>query len=323
MSTRRQLLAASTASFLALPAIARAAEYPDRPITLVIGYAPGALTDTMVRLVAEKMAQELGQPVVVENRTGAATAIASTAVANARPAGHTLLIGTNSLAINPALMPGATPKDPLKELEPIGEVYYSPFVLLARKGLPARTLPELIELAKRKPGELNYGSSGSGSVNHLLTELLLQRAGIEITHIPYRGGGPALVELRSGRIDLFYATPLDSQPLLGDGAAQPIVISSPQRIPMMPDLPSVSESFQGCDGVLWQGLFCPPGTPEPIRRKLFTVLRKVLEAPALRQNVEARGVVLMDGDAAALRQRLAAELRVWPEVIRQGGIQPG
>ncbi|WP_149541246.1 Bug family tripartite tricarboxylate transporter substrate binding protein [Siccirubricoccus phaeus] len=323
MFTRRLLLAASTASLLTRPAILRAAEYPDRPITLVIGYAPGALTDVMVRLVAEKMAQELGQPVVVENRTGAATAIASTAVANARPDGYTLLIGTNSLAINPALLPGATPKDPLTELEPIGEVYYSPFALLARRGLPANNLAELIALARQKPGELNYGSSGSGSVNHLLTELLLQRSGMEIVHIPYRGGAPALVELRSGRIDLFYATPLDSQPLLRDGVAHPILMSSPQRIPMMPDVPSVAESFEGCTGVLWQGLFSPPGTPAPIRERLFTVLRKVIEAPELRQNVASRGVVLMDGDAAALRRRLAEEMRIWPEVIRQGGITPG
>lgn len=318
MLNRRLVLGA----MLAAPGIARAA-YPDRPVSLVIGYAPGGLTDVMVRLVAERLAQELGQPVVVENRTGAATAIAATAVAQARPDGQTLLIGTNSLAINPALTPGATPQDPMAAFAPIGEVYYSPFALLVRDGIPARDLPALVALAKAQPGRLNYGSSGSGSVNHLLTELLLQRAGVRMEHIPFRGAGPALLELQAGRIDVFYATPLDARPLVQEGKAHMVAISSPERIASLPALPSVAESFAGCAGVLWQGLFAPAGTPAPVLARLHTALRAALADPALHARVESQGVVLMPGDAAALRQRLAAELQIWPQVIREAGITPG
>lgn len=323
MPTRRQALAGAAALALARPAPLRAAGYPDRPVSLIIGYAPGGLTDVMVRLVAGRLQQELGQPVVVENRTGAATAIAANAVAQARPDGHTLLIGTNSLAINPALTPGAMPADPVAAFDPIGEVYYSPFALAVRTGVEARDLAGLMALAREKPGHLNYGSSGSGSVNHLLTELLLQRAGAQMTHIPFRGAGPALLELQAGRIDLFYATPLDVRPLVQEGKARLLAISSPERIPALPELPSVAESFEGCAGVLWQGLFAPAGTPEPIRARLHAALRSALADPALRERVTSQGVVLMEGDAAALRQRLEAEMRLWPQIIRDAGITPG
>ncbi|PWC30376.1 Bug family tripartite tricarboxylate transporter substrate binding protein [Teichococcus aestuarii] len=323
MPNRRHVLAGAAALALARPALPRAETYPSRPVSLLIGYAPGGLTDVMVRLVAERLQQELGQPVVVENRTGAATAIAATAVAQARPDGHTLLVGTNSLAINPALTPGATPADPLAAFAPIGEVYYSPFALAVRPEVPARDLAGLMALAREKPGHLNYGSSGSGSVNHLLTELLLQRAGAQMTHIPFRGAGPALLELRTGRIDLFYATPLDVRPLVQEGKARLLAISSPGRIPSLPELPSVAESFEGCAGVLWQGLFAPAGTPPPVLERLHGALRAALADPALRARVENQGVVLMDGDAAALRQRLAAEMALWPPVIREAGITPG
>lgn len=318
---RRQLLPAA-AGLLALPGIARA-QYPDRAINILIGYAPGGLTDVMVRLVAQNLARELGQPVVVENRSGAATAIANTAVAQARPDGHTLLVGTNSLAINVALTPGATPADPLRALEPVGEIYYSPFAMAVRPMPGVNTLRDLIDQAKRAPDTINYGSSGSGSVNHLLTELLLQKSGAKMTHIPFRGAGPALLELQAGRIDAFYATPLDIRNLVAEGKAKLLAISSPVRIPSLPDLPSVAEFYPGCAGVLWQGLFTPPGTPQPIKDRLFGALRKVLADAELRQRVESQGVVLMDGDAAALRQRLADEMQIWPQVIREAGITPG
>ena len=298
-------------------------DYPSRPVSIAIGYAAGGLTDTMTRLIAERLGRELGQAVVVENRTGAATALASTAVANARPDGYALLIGTNSLAINLALTPGATPRDPLRELVPIAEVYHTPFLLLVHRDVSAADLPALLALAKREPGRLNYGSSGSGSVNHLLTELLLQRADVRMTHIPYRGGAPALLDLRAGRIQVFYATPLDAQPLLAEGLARAVAISSAERLPAMPAVPSVAETHPGCDGVLWQGLFAPAGTPEPVVARLHAALRRVLDDPSLAARVADQGVVLLPGDGAALRARLAADIPGGERVVREGGIEPG
>ncbi len=318
---RRHLLPAA-AGVLALPCLARAA-YPEKSITLLVGYAPGGLTDVVMRLIAPHLSRELGQPVVVENRSGAATAIANTAVAQARPDGYTLLVGTNSLAINIALTPGATPADPLTQLEPVGEIYYSPFAMAVRPTLGVNTLPELIAKAKQQPDALNYGSSGSGSVNHLLTELLLQRSGAKMTHIPLRGGGPALLELRAERIDGFYATPLDIRGLVAEGKAKLLAISSPTRIPSLPDLPSVSEFYQGCTGVLWQGLFTPPGTDQAIKTRLHNALRKALSNEELLARFVSQGVVVMDGDAAALHQRLKDEIALWPSIIRDAGITPG
>ncbi|MCK8783994.1 tripartite tricarboxylate transporter substrate binding protein [Roseomonas sp. NAR14] len=297
--------------------------WPTRPVTLTIGYAPGGLTDVMVRLIAERLSRELGQPVVVENRTGAATALANTAVANARPDGQTLLIGTNSLAINLALTPGATPRDPLRELVPVREVYHTPFLLLVHRDIPARTLPGLIEAARRAPDAIDYGSSGSGSVNHLLTALLLQRAGARMNHVPYRGAAPALLDLRAGRIGVFYATPLDARPLLAEGSARAVAISSPERLDSLPDVPSVAETHPGCEGVLWQGLFAPPGTPAPVLARLDEAVRLVLAQPDLAARVASEGVVLMRGDADALRERLRGDIALWARVVRDAGIQPG
>ncbi|RVT95683.1 tripartite tricarboxylate transporter substrate binding protein [Rhodovarius crocodyli] len=318
---RRHLLPAA-AGVLALPGIARAA-YPEKSITLMVGYAPGGATDVVMRLIAPHLSRELGQPVVVENRSGAATAIANTAVAQARPDGYTLLVGTNSLAINVALTPGATPADPLTALEPVGEIYYIPFAMAVRPTLGVNTLAELINKAKQQPDVLNYGSSGSGSVNHLLTELLLQRSGAKMTHIPLRGGGPSLIELRAERIDCFYATPLDIAGLVAERKAKLLAISAPARIPSLPDLPSVSEFYQGCAGALWQGLFTPPGTDQAIKTRLHNALRKALTNEELLARFVTQGVVVMDGDAAALHQRLKDEIALWPGIIRDAGITPG
>ncbi|MDB5372013.1 MAG: Tripartite-type tricarboxylate transporter, receptor component TctC [Belnapia sp.] len=318
--TRRRLVQAGL-TLAAAPAMAQP-NWPNRPISLIIGYAPGGLTDVMVRMVAERLGRELGQTVVVENRSGGGTSIASTYVAQARPDGYTLLIGTNSLAINPALQPGSTPRDPLKELQPIGLVYYSPFAMAVQRSVPVQDLAGLVAYAKANPGKLNYGSSGNGSVNHLLTELLLQKAGMRIEHVPYRGAGPALLDLRADRIQLFYASPHDIAPLLSDGTARLVAISAPERLPTLPDLPSVAETFPGCAGVLWQGLFAPPGTPEPVQQRLYAALRATLEDPTLGERVTQQGVVLMQGDGAALHKLLASEIEVWGQVVRASGIKP-
>ncbi|SDC15954.1 Bug family tripartite tricarboxylate transporter substrate binding protein [Belnapia rosea] len=319
-TTRRRLLQAGSLLAMPAPALAQPA-YPNRPLSLLIGYAPGGLTDVMVRMIAERLGRELGQTVVVENRSGGATSIASTAVAQARPDGYTLLIGTNSLAINLALQPGLTPRDPMRELQPVGEVYYTPFALAVHSSVPVQDFKGLIDYARANPGKLNYGSSGSGSVNHLLTELLMLKSGARFEHVPYRGAGPALIDLRANRIQVFYASPLDAEPLVKEGIIRLVAISSEERLASLPDLPSVAESFPGCAGVLWQGLFVPPGTPPEVQARLHAALRASLADPALASRVVPQGVVIMPGDAAALRDRLAREIKLWAEVIPATGIK--
>ena len=319
MITRRAALALP----LLAPTLASAQEaYPNRAISVVSGYAPGGLTDVTSRAVAERMGRELAVPMVVENRVGAATAIANTAVAQARPDGYTVLMGTSTLAINPGLQPSLTPKEPLRDLAPIGMVFRTTFVLHVHPALPARTTAELIAWCKANPGKLNFGSSGTGAVNHLALALFAQAAGIEVTHIPYRGGAPALLDLRAGRIQAMFQAVLEALPTLADNATRGLAISSAERSTLLPDIPPVAEALPGFDVVFWQGLFAPAGTPAPILAKLGAALHTATEDATLRARMAEQGVDITTGDAAMLHRTLAEETAKWGKLIREAGIRP-
>jgi tripartite-type tricarboxylate transporter receptor subunit TctC len=317
---RRALLAVPLLS----PALrARAAEaFPERAISVVSGYAPGGVTDITSRAVAERMGQELGVPMVVENRAGAATAVANTAVAQARPDGYTLLMGTSTLAINPGLQPSLTPKEPMRELAPIGMVFRTAFVLHVHPSVPATSTAELIAWCKSNPGKLNFGSSGTGAVNHLALALFAQRAGIEVTHIPYKGGAPALLDLRAGRIGAMFQAVLEALPSLREGGTRGLAISSAGRSALLPELPPVAEAVPGFDVVFWQGLFAPAGTPEAVLARLGRALTAATEDAALRARMAEHGVDITTGDAGVLRRTLAAETTLWGDLIRTAGIRP-
>ncbi|WP_426955360.1 Bug family tripartite tricarboxylate transporter substrate binding protein [Muricoccus radiodurans] len=305
-----------------LPRAARAQDaYPSRPVTLVTGYAPGGLTDLTTRAIAERMQRELGQPVVVDNRVGAATAIAATAVAGARPDGYLLLMGASSLAINPALQPNLTPRDPRTELVPVGFAYRSAFVLHVHPSLPVRTVAELVTWAKANPGRLNFGSSGTGAVNHLALELLRTRAGIDVTHVPYRGGVPALIDLRQNRIQAMFQAALEAIPAIREGATRAIAVSGTDRLALLPEVPPVAETLPGFDAVFWQGLFAPVGTPAPVIARLSAALRAATDDPALRARMAEQGVAIETGDAEYLRRVLAEETEMWGRLIREAGIR--
>ncbi|MFN3448183.1 MAG: Bug family tripartite tricarboxylate transporter substrate binding protein [Roseococcus sp.] len=316
---RRPLLAAP----LLLDGLpARAQDFPSRAVSVVSGYAPGGVTDITSRAVAERMARELGQPVVVENRVGAATAVANTHVAQARPDGHTLLMGTSTLAINPALQPGLTPREPMRELAPIGMVFRTAFVLHVHPAVPARSTAEFIAYCRENPGRVNFGSSGAGAVNHLAQALLVARTGIEVVHVPFRGGAPALIELRAGRIQAMFSAVLEALPAVREGATRGLAISGPGRSPLLPDLPPVAETVPGFAAVFWQGLFAPAGTPSPILARLGAALRAATEDAALRARMAEQGVDIVTGDADMLRELLARETAQWGELIRAANIRP-
>ncbi|WP_456307386.1 Bug family tripartite tricarboxylate transporter substrate binding protein [Paeniroseomonas aquatica] len=270
MPTRRAALTLPWALPLLAPTLAGAQEaYPSRAISVVSGYAPGGVTDVTSRAVAERMGRELAVPMVVENRVGAATAVANTAVAQARPDGYTLLMGTSTLAINPGLQPSLTPKEPLRDLAPIGMVFRTAFVLHVHPDVPARSTAELIAWCKANPGKLNFGSSGTGAVNHLALALFAQAAGIEVTHIPYRGGAPALLDLRAGRIQAMFQAVLEALPTLADNATRGLAISSAERSALLPDIPRWPRP---CPASTWSSGrgFCPGrharARPRPGRR---------------------------------------------------------
>ncbi|MBV7484567.1 tripartite tricarboxylate transporter substrate binding protein [Bordetella sp. BOR01] len=318
---RRTFLANGLALALAgHGAAARAAGYPARPIALVIGYTAGGLTDVMSRAIAERMAAGLRQSVIVENRPGAAASIAAAKVMEAPPDGYTLLLGTASLAINPSLQPDLAPRDPGKDLLPVGTAYFSPFVLLVRDDLPAANLQEFITYAKSNPGKINVASSGNGSVNHLLLEMFNRRANVDLAHIPYKGASQALVDLRGGRISATFATPTDALPVMRAGAGRILAVTSAERIALLPDVPAVAETLPGFHGVFWQALFAPVGTPQAVVDKLAAALRATTEDTALRARVQEQGITLQPGGPDQLRKQLAEETAMWRQLITDAHI---
>lgn len=322
--SRRAVLAAPALLAPALPVGPAGAQdgFPSRAISVVSGYAPGGVTDVTSRAVSQRMERELGQPLVVENRVGAATAVANTHVAQARPDGYTLLMGTSTLAINPGLQPNLTPREPMRELAPIGMVFRTAFALHVHPSVPARTTEEFIAYCRANPGRVNFGSSGTGAVNHLAQALFAARTGIDVVHVPFRGGAPALLELRAGRIHAMFQALLEALPTVRDGATRALGISSLTRSPLMPEVPPVADAVPGFEAVFWQGLFAPAGTPEPIQRRLGTALRAATDDPALRARMAEQGVDVVTGDAAALRDLLARETTMWGDLIRSSNIRP-
>jgi tripartite-type tricarboxylate transporter receptor subunit TctC len=313
---RRALL--GTLPIVALPARAQDA-YPSRPISIVNAYAAGGQTDIAVRLTADRLSAAIGQRVVVETRVGGATSIASTAVAQARPDGYTLLAGTSSLAINPTLQPRLTPRDPQTELAPVGMVYRGAFVFHVWPGLPVRTLPEFIAYAKANPGQLNYGGV-VGTVVHLATEMLCQRAGIEMTAVPNRGGVEGLLDLQAGRIHCNFQSPVEALPSLQEGKTRALAISSRQRLANLPNVPTVAETLPGFEAVLWLALFAPPSTPAPVIERIAVALGDVTSDRDYHARMAQMGLAVETGGPGEVRRLLAEDTVSWRKVITDAGV---
>jgi tripartite-type tricarboxylate transporter receptor subunit TctC len=320
-SRRRPLLGLSFGLLASAPAADAQQGWPARAVTLIVPYAPGGGADVITRAVAPFMERALGQPVVVENRAGGATSVASTHVAQARPDGYTLLMGATPLAINPALQPTLTPRDPVRELQPVGPVYRNPFVLHVHASLPVRTLEEFVAYAKANPGRINYGSAGIGTVNHLAFELFARDAGIAVEHVPYRGGAPALLDLRANRVQAVFSSALEAMPLLREGATRALGVSSTTRLALLPEVPPIAERVPGFDVAFWQGLFAPVGTPEPVVARLAEALRAGTDDPELRRRMGEQGVELLAGGPEDLARMLAEETRTWGRVVREANIR--
>lgn len=295
--------------------------YPNRPVRLIVGYAPGGINDQMARTIGERMSKELGQQIVIENKPGAGTAVASTFVSQSDPDGYTVLLGTVSLAINPALQPKLTPKNPLVELMPVGPALESPFYLMIAKSVPVNTVEELIAYAKANPGKLNIGSAGNGSSSHLVLELFNNRAGTQLTHVPYRGAAPMMLDILAGRLDGAFATPVDATPALANGEGKPIAVSSAGPMKQRPDLPPISKTLPGFRGVFWAGLFVAPNTPAPIVATLSKALATATADPDITAKASERGVTMLTGGPEVLRDLLASETETWGKLIRDANIR--
>jgi len=301
------------------PYAAAAQSYPQRPITLVVPYPAGGGNDVLARLVADKMSHALGQQIVVENRGGAGGTIATRQVAKSAPDGYTLLIATSSLAINPSLYPNVG-YDPRKDFAPIGLLASSSNVVLVHPSVPASSVTELIALAKQNPGKLNFASTGSGSSVHLAAELFAIMAGIKLTHVPYRGSGPALNDLVGGHVTMMFATMPPAIGLARDGKVRALAVTGAKRSSVLPDVPTVAEAgLPGYEAVLHYGLVAPAGTPRPIIDKLNGALRAALGDEGLRQRLATEGAEPLPSTPEDYAADIDHEEIKWSKIVQLSG----
>ena len=302
----------------AAPALAQ--DYPTRPITLIVPYAAGGGNDVMARIVADKMGAALGQPIVVENRGGAGGSIATRAVAHAPADGYTLgLGGTGTLAIDPTLYPNVG-YDPRKDFAPIGLIATSALVVLVHPSVPAKTIPELIALAKQEPGKLAYASAGVGSGIHLGAELFAYMAGIKLTHVPYKGSAPALTDLLGGHVQIYFSSLPPAIGLVQDGKVRALAVTGPERSKIFPDLPTVAEAaLPGYAAVLHYGIVAPARTPKPVVDKLAAALSTAIASPDVARKIATDGAEIMGMTPAEYAADIDREEAKWSEVVRRSG----
>jgi tripartite-type tricarboxylate transporter receptor subunit TctC len=314
------VLAALTAFACSGATHAQEPAYPVKPIRFLVGQAPGGATDIVGRLVATKMTEALGQNIVLENRTGAAGSIAAAAVARTPPDGYTVLVVSSSYAINPSLY-ASLPFDPQKDLAPISLLAEAPFLLVVHPSVPARSVKELLAMARAAPGTLTYGSGGNGSSGHLAGALLESLGKVKLSHIPYKGAGQALVDVVSGQISFMFASVLSSSPHVKQQRLRALAVTGARRSAALPQLATVAEAgVSGYATNTWYGLLAPAGTRPAVIERLSSAANKAVTAPDLRDRLLADGAEPAGSTPVAFQKHLAAEIVKWRTVVKSAGV---
>lgn len=313
-------IAAALAALSCIPPAAQAQDYPNKPITLIIGFAPGGPSDVMARILTKKMEEILKQPLIIENRPGAGGSVAGTTVARAAPDGYTLLLATGSLlAINVSLYKSLG-YDPVKDFEPISMLGTQTNVLYTHPSVKAKTLAELVSAIKTDPGKYNFGSGGVGTPAHLAGELLKIEAKLDMQHVPFRGTGPALQAVIAGHIQMAFNPP---PPLLGHikaGSIVPIAVTTLKRTSALPDVPTVDESgYKGFEATTWHGLVAPAKTPKPVIDKLHAAFKATLEDAQVNKQLTDLGVDVGATTPEAFRDYIASEIPKWAKIVQASG----
>ncbi len=307
----------STSRFIAS---AVAADYPTKPIRIIVGFAPGGSVDSPARLIASKLTNILGQAVIVDNRTGAGSTLAAGIVANEKPDGYTLLMGSAALGPAPSLY--KLPFDMIRDFAPISQVADATNVLVAHPSVQANSVKELIALAKANPGKLAYGSSGIGSTPHLGGELFCSLAGVKMLHVAYRGGSQSIIDLLTGQIQLIFATATAAFPYIDSGKVKGIAIMGKKRTPVKPDMPTIAESgLPDYDCPNWNGLLAPAKTPRPIINRLNAEVTKVLAMPDIKDALRKLGQTPEPGTPEEFGAYIEAQTSMWAKVIKDAGIK--
>jgi tripartite-type tricarboxylate transporter receptor subunit TctC len=321
-TTRRSfMLGAPAVPFLRLPALAQSG-FPSRPIRIVIGFPPGGGIDILARLMAPKMSERLGQPVVVENRPGANGLIATQGVLQAEPDGHTILFGTTgNLAVNPVLSAGKPGMDMEREFAPLSHVASLGFVLVVNPSIQANSLKELIDLAKTKPGDLLFGSSGNGGLPHLSGELLNLQAGVTARHVPYRGSAPAFTDLLSGQVSFVFDALAIAQPHIESGKLKAIATTGPKRMTALPNVPAANETLPKFEVVNWYGMVVRAGTPSSIISRLQQEVANALQQSDVADRAKTLGLDLVGSTPEQFAKFQREEIAKWRDVIRTANIK--
>jgi tripartite-type tricarboxylate transporter receptor subunit TctC len=316
----RRLLAIALVALGAIFPPPSSAEYPDRPIKLVVPFPAGGGADNLARMIIPRVAQVLGVPIVIDNRPGAGGNVGAEIVARAAPDGYTLLYGTNGThAINETLY-GNLRFDPVADFAPVSRMTLIAAMLIVNPALPASTVVELIRYAKANPGKLNFASAGNGTTSHLAGELFKTMAGIEIVHVPYRGGAAAMLDLVGGQVQMMIDVMPNAYPQVKSGKVRGLAVSTARRFPGAPDFPTIAESgVPGFDVSAWDGIFAPAGTPAVIIDRLNAAIRQALDENELREMLIAHGAVGVAGSPEDLARHVVAEKAKWAKIIRASG----
>ena len=320
-SPRRRLLLAGAALPVAGTALAQSAApaWPTKPLRMIIGFAPGGPTDIVARVVAQRLSEQIGQPVLVDNKPGAGGNLAADLAAKAAPDGHTLFYNTSAITIAPALY-GKVPYDTLKDFVPVSTTATNAMIVMVHPSVPARTIQEFVAHAKANPGKLNYGSSGTGTITHLATAALASALGLQMTHVPYKGSAPSLLDTAAGVVQLMTDTVNSALPYLRDGRLRPLAVTMPRRLAVLPDVPTLAETvLPGMEMSAWQGVVVPAGTPPAIVQRLNGELRRVLAHEETRQKLIAQGTEILGSTPDEYAAYLRSELARWSKVVAETG----
>jgi tripartite-type tricarboxylate transporter receptor subunit TctC len=314
-------LAAGLAAALAALAFAApaAAEYPDRPIKIVVPFGPGGFTDVAARILQKELAPAIGQSIIIENKAGAGSTIGTGEVANAKPDGYTLVMVSTTHVISPHLYK-KVPYDPIRSFTPVMKLAEGPYVLVVHPGLGVGSVAELLALAKSRPGTIDYASSGNGSAQHLVGALFNTMAGVRMNHVPYKGSNQAMNDLVGGQVSVSFVGVPNALPNLASGKLKALGVSTAKRYAELPDVPSIAEAgVPGYDATVWLGLLAPQGTPREIVQKLSTTIARVLSAPEARKLMASAGVDVATSTPEEFDRLLQAELARWGQVVRDTG----
>ena len=296
------------------------AVFPNKPVTLVVTYPPGGGADAMARLIAPKMGEALGQPVIIENKPGASGQIGASAVAKAAPDGYTLMLDASSFAANPALYP-KLPYDSLKAFKPIGVVALFPNVVLVNANFPAKNIHELTAAARKTKDAVSYASSGNGSAQHLAGALFESVAKVDMVHVPYKGGGPALNDVIGGQVPLFFGNLASTLQHVQSGKLKALAVTSAKRSSILPDVPTLVEAgLKGAEIYEWNAVFAPANTPEPVVAKLAAAFQHALESPEVKARVAQLGGEIQKGAPDDAKKFIEQQLNQWSRVIKERGI---